>query len=614
MIGPVDAVNAHDVHAAIPTQAQTTVVFGPETFTRDKGKPQTVSKTFAVEDPAGEFTLLVQNGVSESSQTSSAVIELNGELIAGPNDFNQQVIAFDKPVSLGQQNLITVEIRGAPGSSIVVSILKGSAASIFPKLTLFTNRNDPELLRSETPNGEVIDYFGTKDDQGIATALKVVRVQPADGGTTTVFLDDRARPRLMEAPNGLVFEIIWQTDTSIIVRATTEDALFHVDVPFDFTTNTAGHATISSNSSESSDINALKSFSLASFRQPAAQSAAATVTSPSVSIVTVRQCGAPIDNADVSITATTANRPPITGYGNLITTGSGRYSVNLPTFDRNANLAREQKCRSTLRNIGFACNIFNFFAPALHATCIAVAALLALDIVTAPLAILVLEGCPSLVATLQLACTLGYNGPVLTPLSHSDPFVTNFFCGYLLRKFGGFLDRATTTPIDLAATVKIPGTAGAISQFYQGAPPFGPFPSFNFDFPCQRQQCVPGFGGQYFSDGRDVKVTILPFEADFTDEIRLIYPVNRTIGTNRDVGRVVDLGSFRFGTELIFAIYVVDTGQTFRIGPSSRNPDRIVHARVECLGDGKAKVFFEDNLGGGDRDFDDAVLQITSAP
>ena len=213
---------------------------------------------------------------------------------------------------------------------------------------------------------------------------------------------------------------------------------------------------------------------------------------------------------------------------------------------------------------------------------------------------------------MHLACTAGYNGPVLTPLSNSSPF-TSFLCG-LVRRFGEAADRASATPIDLSVSVKIPGVAGAMSQYFPAAPPFGPFPNFNFDFPCQRQQCIPGLGGQYFSDGREIKVTILPFQADFTDEIRLLSPVNRVIGTNRDVGRVVSLGSFRQGTELIFGIYARDTGQTFKMGPALRNPDRIAHARVECLGGGNAKIFFEDYLGGGDRDFDDAVFQITSGP
>jgi hypothetical protein len=127
--------------------------------------------------------------------------------------------------------------------------------------------------------------------------------------------------------------------------------------------------------------------------------------------------------------------------------------------------------------------------------------------------------------------------------------------------------------------------------------------------------CEGGYGKRFVvnEDNTDVKVTILPFEAAFTDEIRLFYRGrSRLIGTNRDVGRVVDLGRFGAGEELVFGIFVRETGRTFRMGPGSRNPDRYAHARVDCLSSG-VKVSFEDNfLGEGDRDFDDAVIRITT--
>src|SRR5207248_3977000 len=123
-------------------------------------------------------------------------------------------------------------------------------------------------------------------------------------------------------------------------------------------------------------------------------------------------------------------------------------------------------------------------------------------------------------------------------------------------------------------------------------PPDGPFTTFTFDFSCG---CQSGLGKRFVAPGGDVKVQILPFQADFTNEIRLLvrgqsYPV----ATNRDVGRVVDLGRFAAGTELIFYIHVRDTGLNFFMGPASRNQDDLAHARLECLGSGRTNVFFED--------------------
>jgi len=125
--------------------------------------------------------------------------------------------------------------------------------------------------------------------------------------------------------------------------------------------------------------------------------------------------------------------------------------------------------------------------------------------------------------------------------------------------------------------------------------------------------CQPGLGGEVFSTGKQVELKILPSNADFVDELRLVSPAEITIGTNKDVGKTVRLGPFQNGTELVFGIYVRDTGQSFKMGPESRNPDNLAHAIVECLGD-EVKISFEDFLGGGDRDYDDAVFQLSLNP
>lgn len=78
-------------------------------------------------------------------------------------------------------------------------------------------------------------------------------------------------------------------------------------------------------------------------------------------------------------------------------------------------------------------------------------------------------------------------------------------------------------------------------------------------------------------------------------------------------GDTVDLGFFTAGTELIFRLYVVNTGQNFYTGPGSRNPDGIPHAIVDdSFAPGETSVGFEDLYGGGDRDYDDTVFSFTN--
>lgn len=111
-------------------------------------------------------------------------------------------------------------------------------------------------------------------------------------------------------------------------------------------------------------------------------------------------------------------------------------------------------------------------------------------------------------------------------------------------------------------------------------------------------------GGQLFSTGGPVEVQVLSASAGLTSELWLFEPgPARFIATNRQVGTVVQLGSFPSGAELVFGIR--SSQGEFRMGPASRNPDGIVHAVVNFLDDGSAIVGFEDLRGGGDRDYDD---------
>jgi hypothetical protein len=130
----------------------------------------------------------------------------------------------------------------------------------------------------------------------------------------------------------------------------------------------------------------------------------------------------------------------------------------------------------------------------------------------------------------------------------------------------------------------------------------------------QTLRCQAGLGGQFFSSGIPVEIEIFPAEADFVNEIYLFSPgPQRLIGTNKETGKVVRLGVFSPGTELVFGIFVRDTGLTFKMGPGSRNPDGVAHAIVTCLGNSAANIGFEDKVNSDDVDYDDAVFEVRPA-
>ncbi|MGI9105882.1 MAG: DUF4114 domain-containing protein [Pyrinomonadaceae bacterium] len=103
--------------------------------------------------------------------------------------------------------------------------------------------------------------------------------------------------------------------------------------------------------------------------------------------------------------------------------------------------------------------------------------------------------------------------------------------------------------------------------------------------------------------------------ARFTSQIQLLSPGPvRTIGSNQQVGTVINLGTFPAGTEMVFGIFVNDIFQpgtfTYSVGAGSRNPDGVTHADVACLGNGTANISFEDGYAGGDSSYNDVVFQV----
>lgn len=109
-------------------------------------------------------------------------------------------------------------------------------------------------------------------------------------------------------------------------------------------------------------------------------------------------------------------------------------------------------------------------------------------------------------------------------------------------------------------------------------------------------------------------VTFCSGSAGYTSDSYLYSPDFQWVGTGHHtpVGTEFDLGVFAEGTELVFAIYVRNTGRWYFTGPGSRNPDGQVHAAVRAIpGQPNAwRIGFEDLWGGGDRDYDDINLVL----
>lgn len=128
-----------------------------------------------------------------------------------------------------------------------------------------------------------------------------------------------------------------------------------------------------------------------------------------------------------------------------------------------------------------------------------------------------------------------------------------------------------------------------------------------------RADAEPVVGGQLFSGGEcEIKITVQAATAGYTSSL-LVYLDDGSLFhdpgvTNFDVGEERTFTGPPAGEELVFGIYVHPTGDTFKMGPASRNPDDLIHAAVNDNGDDTFTVGFEDLLGGGDYDLDDNVF------
>ncbi|MDX2496116.1 MAG: DUF4114 domain-containing protein [Desulfuromusa sp.] len=123
---------------------------------------------------------------------------------------------------------------------------------------------------------------------------------------------------------------------------------------------------------------------------------------------------------------------------------------------------------------------------------------------------------------------------------------------------------------------------------------------------------APILGGQLYSTGNDITVEILSGSAGYTSNLSLYSPGNVSIASNRDVGTIVNLGSYTLGMELIFSLFVTNTGDTFYTGLADRNPDNLAHVMVDFdIITGIAYVGFEDLYGGGDEDYNDCMFMFS---
>lgn len=111
----------------------------------------------------------------------------------------------------------------------------------------------------------------------------------------------------------------------------------------------------------------------------------------------------------------------------------------------------------------------------------------------------------------------------------------------------------------------------------------------------------------------DVFLTFVSKEAGYSNDLFLTGNPNKILNNQTAVaGTQYALGSFAAGTELVFSMFVKQTGRTYFSGPASSNVDNTRHTTFSALSNSSVLVGFEDIFKGGDFDYNDLKFSLSN--
>ena len=176
-----------------------------------------------------------------------------------------------------------------------------------PEFTVMTNPTDSQILSVTGSDGTTVDYYGTRDADGIPTDIDRFYVVEADGTATTIELDAEKRPKKMWTSNGVIFELSYVGNDLGVVTALSPDGSIQVNTSFaiEAEINSVSYANLIAGGRETSDT--------------------------AECLIKLDRCGAGVTNADVTVTLTEAGAVSASGKWPAEHDGDGIYRVSLPT-------------------------------------------------------------------------------------------------------------------------------------------------------------------------------------------------------------------------------------------------------------------------------------------
>lgn len=124
---------------------------------------------------------------------------------------------------------------------------------------------------------------------------------------------------------------------------------------------------------------------------------------------------------------------------------------------------------------------------------------------------------------------------------------------------------------------------------------------------------APTASSLFVASAGEVVVTFLSKSAAYSDDLFLEGSSTKILNNQTAIsGQKFSLGSFQAGTELVFRLFVNNTGYSFYNGEAENNPDNKLHAAYKKLGRHSMIVGFEDLFNGGDKDYNDVVFSVNN--
>ena len=299
-------------------------IFGPKDYVRHTGAPVVESDTFAA-DPAVAYTLRITNGglLDQFARVSSAVITLNGVVIAGPSAFSPQVGLITIPVTLLSSNTLQVELRSQPSSGITIEITGGDVVNHAP----VANAGPDQA--ANVGNTVTLNGAASSDPDGDALSYQwFLSTRPA-GSAAVLSNATTATPSFVVDKKGTYIARLIVNDGALdsapdTVSITVANRPPVANAGPDQSSAVGAHITLDGSASSDADGDALTyswafmsvpAGSTATLANPSSIAPSFTIDEPGAYVVALIVNDGEASSAQDTVTVSTINTPPVANAG-----------------------------------------------------------------------------------------------------------------------------------------------------------------------------------------------------------------------------------------------------------------------------------------------------------